>query len=286
MDNQSSYQLIDCGHGQRLERFGNNVVMRPEKMATFAPSQPIDEWVWDAKCEAIGKGRYKWTQKPSFEKDWMFSWKDIRLNLRARQSLNVGVFPEQMKNWEWVSSVIPAKAEIHPRQPRILNLFGYTGGATLVMAKAGAHVTHVDSAKTAISWGKENQKSSGLDDRCIRWICDDALTFIHREIKRGNKYDGIILDPPAFGRSAKGPFKFEDSIHDLLKGCEELFSNKPLFLLLNCYATGLGPKETGRLLGERGKPKTGWLSLTRKDGKRALNCSTYARVENLERPLF
>lgn len=272
----NSYELLDCGHGHRLEKFGNNVVMRPEKIATFSPLNPLASWQWDARCESVGKGQYAWQKKETWNENWIVDWEGIRLALRANESLNVGMFPEQMANWEWLQ-----KQCTHPA-PKILNLFGYTGGATMVMAKAGAHVTHVDSAKSAINAGKANQHLSNMDEKPIRWICDDAFTFVEREIKRGNRYDGIILDPPAFGRSKKGAFKFENDIHEFLEGCKQLLSDNPLFILFNCYATGLNPRDTGILLRDAlnmGDVDTGWLSLTRANGKKALNCSTYARVE-------
>lgn len=277
----SDYELLDFGNGDRLERFANNKVCRPEKSVSSDPA-PDDSIEVDAICHYMGKNRYEWDKNPSFSEDWRidigsYSGHGIKLLLRTSQSMNIGVFPEQHANWQWLSKVIEGAS----RPLNILNLFGYTGAASLVMAASGAKVCHVDASKSAVSWAKENQALSNLSDKPIRWIVDDAIKFIHREARRGNKYDGIVLDPPAFGRSRGGTFQFGEHIHELLQGCKVILSDEPEFLLLNCYATGLEAREAKHLLEEYFPDEevdSGTLSVKSNLNNKSLNCSVFARI--------
>lgn len=236
----TDYELLDSGSGRKLERFGAVTLIRPEAQATWRPQQSETSWS-AAHGEFIQPDR----KKPG---DWKFAlrvpprWTMRRNNLvfciAPTPSGHVGVFPDQASHWDWLASLISSAAAIAP--PRILSLFGYTGLATLACAVAGAHVTHVDASPKAIKWARENQALSQLADRHIRWLVDDAQTFVARELRRGRVYDGLILDPPRYGRGPQGEFwKLEESLPALLRPCRKLLSPQPLFVLLNTYTTVL-----------------------------------------------
>ena len=182
-----------------------------------------------------GGGEWEFFDLP---KQWEIAYKDLRFNLKPFSFKHTGLFPEQAVNWDWFSDKIKNAG----RPVKVLNLFAYTGGATLAAAAAGAAVTHVDASKGMVNWAKENAKSSGLEAAPIRWLVDDCMKFVEREIRRGNHYDGIIMDPPSYGRGPKGEiWKIEDSIYDFIKLCTQILSDTPLFFLVNSYTTGLAP---------------------------------------------
>lgn len=243
--NIPDYELLDTGEGEKLERFGRYVVRRPEPQAIWRKSLSDREWLKadasflrDSKSEERGE----WRLKPEMPSRWQvrFNYKDMHLSMRLALTSfkHVGIFPEQAANWEFIyDSIKELKAEGIDR-PKVLNLFAYTGGATLAARAAGADVTHVDSVKQVVTWSRENMESSGLDG--VRWIVEDATKFVEREVRRGNKYHGIILDPPAYGRGTNGEkWVLEDDICNMLEQCAKLLERDNAFLVFNLYSMGL-----------------------------------------------
>ncbi|MFA6535216.1 MAG: class I SAM-dependent methyltransferase [Candidatus Babeliales bacterium] len=284
------YQLIDSGNGYKLEHFGNNIVARPDTNCVWKRQKPETEWL---KANAIFKASFSnpgWEFKNSFKEPWIISYNKlktegicknpIKIQLRATISKNLGIFPEQSAHWLWFSKLIAGAKQ----QPNVLNLFAYTGAATLCAAAAGAKVCHVDAAKSAVTWANKNQEMSGLQDAPIRWIVDDCTKFVMREIKRGVKYDGIIMDPPAFGRDQKGKvFEFEKQICNLLELCKQLLSSEPLFFIFNGYSMGYSSTVLKNLVQDYFKTQKsnriefGELQISEIGQDRNLPCSLYAR---------
>ena len=232
------YELIDSGEGAKLERFGSYTISRPDPRAIWKRNAPLTIWESaDAQYVRSSKEAGDWKIKKAPPSDWHISYDDLVFQLKPTSFKHVGVFPEQAVNWQWITEKLYSKPK-----SSVLNLFAYTGGATLAAAKAGAHVTHVDSSQSSINWAKENATASGLKEAPIRWILDDVTKFVSREIRRGNAYDAIILDPPRFGRGTKGEiWKIEDDLAPLLTLCKQLLSPKPFFVLLNAYTADLSP---------------------------------------------
>jgi len=232
------YALLDSGASAKLERFGPYSFVRPEPQAMWSPALPQEKWdAADAVfqgAESSENGRWQW--KRSVEPCWVMHYKNIKFWARATPFRHLGVFPEQASQWDWINEIIN-KAQRPPQSIRILNLFGYTGLATLLAASAGVSVTHIDASKQVINWARENQSLSGLEDRSIRWIVDDALKFAQREVRRQAQYDGLIIDPPKFGRGPHGElWKVYESLPVLLKTCRSLLSQRPLFTVVTAYA--------------------------------------------------
>jgi len=230
------YELLDTGGERKLERFGAVTLIRPEPQANWRPS--LSKAAWDAaNGEFLTQNRSKkgaWKFSQPVPPRWSMRRNSLSFWLEPTPSGHLGVFPDQASHWDWLASLIAAA----PAPPNILCLFGYTGLATLACAAAGARVTHVDASRKAIKWARENQALSQLEQRPIRWLVDDAPTFVAREIRRGHTYDGLLLDPPRFGRGPKGElWKVEDALPVLLRGCRKLLSPAPLFVLLNTYTT-------------------------------------------------
>jgi 23S rRNA (cytosine1962-C5)-methyltransferase len=230
----SDYELLDSGENMKLERFGAIVVARPETQALWKKQKPE---LWDTAHAtfAFREKKGEWDMQKSVPESWELSWKNLRFSARLTGFKHTGIFPEQAPSWEWMQEKV-SKLE----KPSVLNLFGYTGIASLAAAEAGATVTHVDASKQSLDWAHANARLSGLGEDKIRWILDDALAFVKREIRRGASYDGIILDPPAFGRGAKGEvWKIEEDFLNFLEALKELLSPKPgSFFLVNGYAAG------------------------------------------------
>ena len=237
-DGWKDYEVIDCSEGEKLERWGNYLLVRPDPQVIW--STPKTEKGWTKRNghyhrSAKGGGEWEFFELPQ---QWSISYKELTFQLKPFSFKHTGLFPEQAANWDWFSEKIKQAG----RPVKVLNLFAYTGGATLAAAKAGASVTHVDASKGMVGWAKENARSSGLESASIRWIVDDCVKFVEREIRRGSRYDAIIMDPPSYGRGPKGEiWKIEDAIHPLVKLCGELLSHEPLFFLINSYTTGLAP---------------------------------------------
>ena len=246
----TDYELIDSGNYEKLERFGKHILARPEPQAVWQKSLPEKEWedMADAifrrekgKSSQDGNERGEWIQKKGMPDQWFINYDYKGMHLKFRLGLtsfkHVGIFPEQAENWNFIYDTIKS---FDISEPKVLNLFAYTGGASIAAKSAGADVTHVDSVKQVITWSRENMEASNLNN--IRWIVEDALKFCRREVKRGKKYNGIILDPPAYGRGPDGErWILEENIAELMSICHELLENKNSFLILNLYSMGFSP---------------------------------------------
>lgn len=245
-DQWKDYEVIDCSKGEKLERWGDYLLVRPDPQVIW--DTPKKEKGWRKMNghyhrSSKGGGEWEFFQLP---KEWTIQYslpinKKLTFHLKPFSFKHTGLFPEQAANWNWFSQLI-ADAVSKGRQVKVLNLFAYTGGATLAAAAAGANVTHVDASKGMVTWAKENAISSGLKDAPIRWLVDDCVKFVEREIRRGNHYDAIIMDPPSYGRGPKGEiWKIEESVYPLIQLCSQILTDNPLFFLINSYTTGLQP---------------------------------------------
>jgi 23S rRNA (cytosine1962-C5)-methyltransferase len=239
----TDYELLDTGSGRKLERFGSVTLVRPEPQADWPPALPEKSWN-AAQATLVPLPRSKngeWKFAEPTPPRWRMRRNNLSFWVEPTPSGHLGVFPDQASHWDWLASDIASAAA----PPKVLSLFGYTGLATLACASAGAHVTHVDASRKAIKCARENQSLSQLEDRPIRWLADDAQSFVAREVRRGRTYDGLILDPPRFGRGPKGElWKVEESLPALLRHCRKLLSPAPLFVLLNTYTTVLTRGQT------------------------------------------
>ncbi|MBR3684242.1 MAG: class I SAM-dependent methyltransferase [Lachnospiraceae bacterium] len=237
-DQWKDYEVIDTSNGEKLERWGKYILVRPDPQVIW--NTPHDAIEWKKKNghyhrSTNGGGEWEFFNLPG---EWSIQYKELTFNLKPFSFKHTGLFPEQATNWDWFSELIKNAG----RPIKVLNLFAYTGGATLAAAKAGASVTHVDASKGMVTWAKENAASSGLQDAPIRWLVDDCGKFVEREIRRGNKYDAIIMDPPSYGRGPKGEiWKIEESIFPFIELTSQILSDNPLFFLINSYTTGLQP---------------------------------------------
>ena len=245
-DNWKDYQVIDCSGKEKLERWGDYTLIRPDPQIIWNTSKSHPGWKHpNAHYHRSSKGGGQW-EFFDLPDQWTISYKELIFQLKPFHFKHTGLFPEQAVNWDWCQEKIR-----NAKEPvRVLNLFAYTGGATLAAAQAGASVTHVDASKGMVGWAKENAVSSHLEKAPIRWLVDDCVKFVEREIRRQNRYDAIIMDPPSYGRGPKGEiWKIEDSIHSLIHLCSQVLSEKPLFFLINSYTTGLAPAVLAYLLG-------------------------------------
>ena len=245
-DNWKDYEVLDTSNGEKLERWGNYLLVRPDPQVVW--NTPHTNPGWKKKnghYHRSSKGGGEW-EFFSLPQQWSIHYGKLTFQLKPFSFKHTGLFPEQAANWDWFSNLI----QNANRPIKVLNLFAYTGGATLAAAAAGASVTHVDASKGMVAWAKENAASSGLSDAPIRWIVDDCQKFVEREIRRGNHYDAIIMDPPSYGRGPKGEiWKIEDAIHPLVSLCSQILSYKPLFFLINSYTTGFAASVLTYLLG-------------------------------------
>ncbi len=276
----TDYALIDSGQGRKLEQYGEYRFIRPETQAIW---RPADDSLW-GKSDAIfipqrsESGGY-WKFNRPIKKSWPMHYKYLTFKAETTGGRHLGVFPEQAVHWDWIKEVIQAAN----KPVKILNLFGYTGLATIAAAKAGARVTHVDASKKAVRWAKENQHLSGLDGYPIRWIVDDVLKYISREIKRGVTYDGIILDPPRFGRGPGGEtWQFFDLLTPLLSACRSVLSEHPLFIVFTAYAVPMSAISLKFVLQEymaglAGKYQAGELILREESAQRLLSTAIFVR---------
>ncbi len=277
----SDYELLDSGDNMKLERFGSVIVARPETQALWAKVQP-ELWARAAATFSWEGKNGTWKHASHTPETWPVTWSDMRLNARLTSFKHTGIFPEQAPNWEWSREHVEHMRRITSRAPEILNLFGYTGAASIVAALAGAHVTHVDASKQSLTWARENAESSHVPEGSLRYILDDALAFAKREARRGNRYDGIILDPPAFGRGAKGEvWHIEQDLPALMKALSELLSETPgAFFILNGYAAGYAPQSFLQLVEDvfpNETPEYGELVIAEQDGTRVIPAGIYVR---------
>ena len=238
-NNWEDYKILDMADGQKLERWGNVVLSRPDPQIIWKEKSYPQKWKnINATYYRSKTGGGAWEYNKKMPSQWQIKYKELTFNIKPMGFKHTGLFPEQAVNWDWMMDKIRnAKRDI-----KVLNLFAYTGGATVACAAAGASVCHVDSSKGMVTWAKENIASSGLAERPVRYIVDDVVKFVNREIRRGNKYDAIIMDPPSYGRGPKGEiWKIEEKIHDFIKLCTQVMTEEPLFYLVNSYTTGLQP---------------------------------------------
>jgi 23S rRNA (cytosine1962-C5)-methyltransferase len=300
------YELLDSGVGKRFERFGQYRVVRPDPQCIWSPFLSLGEW---EKADAIfqrgADGREQWSRRTDVPHKWLLKYKGLSFNAKLSPFKHTGVFPEQHLMWDWLAEQLTnnqqqaTKSEVQSAndqrpttndlpagrqgQINVLNLFGYTGIASLACASAGAKVTHVDASYPTIGWAKENQEVSGLAEKPIRWILDDCLKFVTREVKRGVRYDGIIMDPPVFGHGPEGErWEFFESFPLLLKQCREVLSETPQFFLINAYAISASSIMLGNVLTDTmksfdGDVESGELVLKQKQGNRQLSTGIYAR---------
>ena len=237
-DNWKDYEVIDCSGGEKLERWGKYILVRPDPQVIWDTERTDRRWNHkNGHYHRSSKGGGEW-EFFNLPQEWSIQYKNLTFHLKPFSFKHTGLFPEQAVNWDWVSSIIKGAG----RPVKVLNLFAYTGGATLACAQAGASVTHVDASKGMVTWAKENAAASGLADAPIRWLVDDCVKFVEREIRRGNTYDAIIMDPPSYGRGPKGEiWKIEESIFPFLRLTAQILSKDALFFLINSYTTGLQP---------------------------------------------
>ena len=249
-DNWKDYEVLDTSAGEKLERWGKYILVRPDPQVIWDTPRTDKRWKHpNAHYHRSKKGGGEW-EFFDLPEQWQISYKNLTFNLKPFNFKHTGLFPEQATNWDWFGHLISEKVKKNPDKPvKVLNLFAYTGGASVACLAAGASVCHVDAAKGMVAWAKENAKVSGLADAPIRWIVDDCAKFVEREIRRGKTYDAIIMDPPSYGRGPGGEvWKLEDNLFPFVKLCSQVLSDKPLFVIINSYTTGLAPSVLGYML--------------------------------------
>ncbi len=283
----ADYELLDSGDGKKLERYGDFILSRPDPQALWPKHLAESAWQ-SADLEFIRKGKeVEWKIKPGVPKKWNIAFEGLNFSIRPTTFKHTGLFPEQAENWKWVREILSSQKS-SGKKPVVLNLFAYTGGATLAAASAGAEVVHVDGSKMAIDWARENAELSGLEEKPVRWILDDAKAFLKKEIRRGKKYDGIIMDPPAFGHGAKNEiWKIEEDFLELLELCRRVLSEEPLFFLINGYASGYSPIAYANNLGHvmegyGGSMEIGELAIEESKTGRLLPAGIFARWKNYD----
>lgn len=277
-NNHIDYEILDLGDGMKLERWGNILLSRPDPQVIWPKSQPSLWKKADAVYLRSTSGGGEWRYHKKLPDRWTIRYKNLSFYVRPTGFKHTGLFPEQSANWDYMSNCIRAR-----KQTNVLNLFAYTGGATAACAAAGASVTHVDAAKSMVSWAKENIELCGLKEKPIRFIVDDCLKFVLREQRRGVRYDGIIMDPPSYGRSGNQVWKVEDDLFRLIQECAKLLSDNPAFFLVNSYTTGLSSVVTKNMLelclcsSFGGKIEADDLAIPVTDSPLVLPCGTTAR---------
>lgn len=281
-DDWIDYELIDCGHGRKLERFGRQAVIRPDPQAYWQPATPVETWkadaVFDAKAGDDDRGQWQLRNRKAPDA-WPLEWNGIKFMARRTPFRHLGVFQEHSVHWRFAQQKILSAG----RPIKVLNLFGYTGLMSLACAQAGAEVVHLDASPKSNGYGKEAQGLSGLEDRTIRWISDDAMKFVARENRRGNRYEGIVLDPPKFGRGPKNEtWRFEEMLPDLLTGIRPLLSDQPLFVIATAYAVRLSYLALAQALADHVSPlggtmEMGEMAIPQTNSDRVLPTALYAR---------
>lgn len=258
-DKWKDYEVLDTSLGEKLERWGKYILIRPDPQVLWDTKKALSEWRnCNAHYHRSSKGGGDW-EFFDLPKTWSVAYNNLHFNLQPFSFKHTGLFPEQAVNWDWFSALIKKRLSQNPLgRVKVLNLFAYTGGATLSAAAAGAEVVHVDASKGMTQWAKENALLSNLKDAPIRYLVDDCRKFVERELRRGNRYDAIIMDPPSYGRGPNGEiWKIEDNIHSFVRLCSQLLSDNPLFFLINSYTTGLQPAVLSYLLNLEIKRKYG-----------------------------
>lgn len=276
------YEILDMANGEKLERWGNIYLIRPDPQIIWKDKSYPNKWnMANARYNRSNTGGGAWEYKKRLPESWQIKYKNLTFNIKPMGFKHTGLFPEQAVNWDWMIK----KIKDSRREINVLNLFAYTGGATVACLSAGAKVCHVDSSKGMTTWAKENVESSGLRDRPVRFIIDDVIKFVQREIRRERKYDAIIMDPPSYGRGKNGEvWQFENNISDLVELCTKVLSDDLLFFLINSYTTGISSKVLENLLylnmkKYKGIISSGEIGLPMKDSKLVLPCGIYGRWE-------
>ena len=277
------YEILDMADGEKLERWGNIKLIRPDPQIIWKSKSFPKKWGdVNAKYNRSNTGGGSWEFNRKLPQSWQIKYKDLTFNIKPMGFKHTGLFPEQAINWDWMIEKIKSSK----REIKVLNLFAYTGGATVACLSAGASVCHVDSSKGMTTWAKENVESSGLREKPVRFIVDDVIKFVNREIRRENKYDAIIMDPPSYGRGKNGEvWQFENNIADLVELCTKVLSEEPLFFLINSYTTGISSKVLANLLELNmkkydGKITNGEIGLPMKDSNLVLPCGIFGRWES------
>jgi len=280
--NWKDYEIQDMANGEKLERWGDILLIRPDPQIIWKEKTNPNIWSKaNARYNRSKTGGGSWEYKTKIPQSWQVKYKNLTFNIKPMGFKHTGLFPEQAVNWDWMID----KIKNSKREIKVLNLFAYTGGATVACLSAGASVCHVDSSKGMVAWAKENVNSSGLKESKIRYIVDDVQKFVQREIRRGNKYDAIIMDPPSYGRGTSGEvWQFENNISDLVKLCTKVLSDNPLFFLINSYTTGISSEVLANILKinlnyNEGKISAGEIGLPMKKLNLVLPCGIYARWE-------
>lgn len=277
------YKIIDMADGQKLEKWGKVILSRPDPQIIWKEKTFPQKWKEaNAEYHRSKTGGGAWEYKNKMPNQWQIKYKELTFNIKPMGFKHTGLFPEQAINWDWMID----KIKKSNREIKVLNLFAYTGGATVACLLAGASCTHVDSSKGMVAWAKENVVSSRLENKPVRYIVDDVVKFVNREIRRGNKYDAIIMDPPSYGRGANGEvWQFEDNIYDLVQLCTKVLSDNPLFFLINSYTTGISSRVLENILNitvnkhTTGKVTSGEVGLPMENSNLVLPCGIYGRWE-------
>jgi len=287
-NNWKDYEILDMADGEKLERWKDIILVRPDPQIIWNEKQFPNKWkIANARYNRSNTGGGYWEYKGKLPQSWQIEYKDLTFNIKPMGFKHTGIFPEQAVNWDWMMDKISKTIKKERREIKVLNLFAYTGGATCACLAAGASVCHVDSSKGMVSWAKENVESSGLKDKQVRYIIDDVIKFVNREIRRGNRYDAIIMDPPSYGRGTNGEvWKFEENIQELVKLCMQILSNKPIFFLINSYTTGISSMVLENVLRINMKDKkilgmfeNGEIGLPMTNSKLILPCGIYSKWE-------
>ena len=279
------YKILDMANGQKLERWGDIVLSRPDPQIIWKDKSYPKKWnEINAAYNRSKQGGGAWKYNKKLPDNWQIKYKNLTFNIKPMGFKHTGLFPEQAVNWDWMIEKIKKAKSKRKAEIKVLNLFAYTGGATVACLSAGASVCHVDSSKGMTQWAKENVKSSGLEKSQVRYIVDDVVKFVNREIRRGNKYDAIIMDPPSYGRGTKGEiWQFEENIYDLVELCKNVLSENPLFFLINSYTTGISSKVLEDILDltvgkkYKGEIESGEIGLPMENSKLVLPCGIYGR---------
>ncbi len=282
-NNWKDYEILDMANGEKLERWKNIVLVRPDPQIIWKEKTNPEMWKnAHAVYNRSKQGGGAWNYQKRLPESWQINYKDLTFNIKPMGFKHTGLFPEQAVNWDWMME----KIKQEKRQVKVLNLFAYTGGATVSCLSQGASVCHVDSSKGMVAWAKENVISSGLQDRPVRYIVDDVVKFVNREIRRGNTYDAIVMDPPSYGRGANGEvWQFEENIAELVSLCMKVLSDNPVFFLINSYTTGISAKVLENLLQINmnkkigGKFSSGEIGLPMTNSNLVLPCGIFGRWE-------
>ena len=275
------YEILDMANGEKLERWKDVILVRPDPQIIWSKKTYPQKWKGvNATYNRSKTGGGSWSYNKKMPESWKIKYKDLTFNIKPMGFKHTGLFPEQAVNWDWMINKIKSEK----REVKVLNLFAYTGGATVACLYAGASVCHVDSSKGMVAWAKENVASSGLEKGPVRYIVDDVVKFVNREIRRGNKYDAIIMDPPSYGRGTNGEvWQFEENIYSLVELCTKVLSDNPLFFLINSYTTGISSKVLENILKlnitKKGKFEAGEIGLPMTNSSLVLPCGIYGRWE-------